>query len=670
MHLRVSWLLAAGLGLSCAPICANAQTGWQQVLASVNLSADPRIHLTGAGATANPTWKGRVEKGAVLILEGESPLAASLGFRPSKQTVMVTSLRDVHKPEMRIVLEKPIELSRWDVPAGAKVFTAERWSGAPIVAGYRSGKGAVLWSALSPGRVGYERFPYLIHALTDLGVEPPFRGSRLWAFFDYSYRTRVDVDYFARRWRDSGISALHVAGWHFYDPDPERDAYLRRLITACHREGVMVYAWLELPHVSEKFWNDHPAWREKTAVLQDAQLDWRKLMNLANRECFRAVSKGTSDLIFRFEWDGVNFAELYYESLEGSSAPARFTPMNDDVRAQFRSTPGGFDPVELWSKRKDPESLQKFLKFRAGLAQKMQEEWLYEGEKYREFNSDLDIVLTHVDDRFDTRMRDALGADAGRVLPLMSRQDFTFLVEDPATIWNLGPQRYPEIARRYQPLTPRSDRLAVDINVVDRYQDVYPTKQQAGVELFELVHMASAAFSRVAVYFENSISPADMRLLPSAAIAPKSAVRTAKGVTVDCPPGLGVHWAGPVSVDGAPWPFHNRHTVWLPVGKHLVQPAASDVPLRILGFNGTLLQARWTGFTVEFEYESDSRAAAMIEGVPGGAWVDGKVPLTLAAGDHTTLLLPRGRHKVVIQQAVPPSHRQKEGVLQSSAVVP
>ena len=302
----------------------------------------------------------------------------------------------------------------------------------------------------------------------------------------------------------------------------------------------MVYAWLELPHVSEKFWNDHPEWREKTAVLQDAQLDWRKLMNLTNRDCFQAVSKGISDLIFRFEWDGVNFAELYFESLEGAAAPARFTPMNDDVREQFRSAPGGFDPIELWSTRKDPESLEKFLEFRAGLAQKMQEEWLHEGEKYREFNSDLDIVLTHVDDRFDTRMRDALGADAGRVLPLMGRQDFTFLVEDPATIWNLGPQRYPEIARRYQALTPRSDRLAVDINVVDRYQDVYPTKQQTGVELFELVHMASAAFSRVAVYFENSISPSDMKLLPAAAVAPRSEQRTVEGRDIGLSSGIGI----------------------------------------------------------------------------------------------------------------------------------
>jgi hypothetical protein len=106
------------------------------------------------------------------------------------------------------------------------------------------------------------------------------------------------------------------------------------------------------------------------------------------------------------------------------------------------------------------------------------------------------------------------------------------------------------------------------------------------------------------------------------------------------------------------------------VGKHLVQPGVSEVPLRILGFNGTLLQARWTGFTVEFEYSSESRAAALLEEPPAGAWVDGKAPAILDAGDHTTLLLPRGHHKVVIQAPVPLERRQNEGVLQSSAVVP
>ena len=68
---------------------------------------------------------------------------------------------------------------------------------------------------------------------------------------------------------------------------------------------------------------------------------------------------------------------------------------------------------------------------------------------------DLDLVLTHVDDRFDAGMRDAIGADSAQRLPLLDPHNFTFLIEDPATVWNLGPQRYQEIAERYRPLTPQ-----------------------------------------------------------------------------------------------------------------------------------------------------------------------------------------------------------------------
>src|ERR1017187_7801688 len=180
----------------------------------------------------------------------------------------------------------------------------------------------------------------------------------------------ADADYLAARWRKAGISALHVASWHFYDADAERDEYLKRLIEACHRHGVLVYAWIELPHVSEKFWNDHPQWREKTAVLQDAQLDWRKLMNLQNQDCTTAIRAGLKQTMERFDWDGVNLAELYFESLEGAGNPARFTPMNDDVRAEFLAQ-SGCDPIELWNRRADAQSLRRFLDFRAGLAQRM-----------------------------------------------------------------------------------------------------------------------------------------------------------------------------------------------------------------------------------------------------------------------------------------------------------
>src|SRR5262249_15796256 len=219
----------------------------------------------------------------------------------------------------------------------------------------------------------------------------------LWPVLDSAYRSRVDLDYFALRWRQAGITALHVAAWHFYEVGDEGDTYLKMLIEACHKQGILVYAWLELPHVSEKFWNDHPEWREKTAVLQDAELDWRKLMNLANRDCFQAVSRGVKQLVGRFDWDGVNLAELYFESLEGAGNPARFRRMKDDAGRMFREA-RGFDPLELFGGRKDAASLRAFLDFRAELARRIEQEWMGQIGALRSSRPNLDLTLTHVDD--------------------------------------------------------------------------------------------------------------------------------------------------------------------------------------------------------------------------------------------------------------------------------
>jgi hypothetical protein len=559
----------------------------------------------------------------------------------------VTSLADVHSPKLPIVWEKSMELPVFAIPPNAEVFARDRWNGVPLSAGVRRGAGAVFWIAVPPGEHGYERFPFLLQALCDLGMEPPFRSARLWAFFDSAYRSRVDLDYFAARWRRSGISALHVAAWHFYDSNPEGDAYLRRLIEACHREGIQVYAWLELPHVSEKFWADHPEWREKTAILQDAQLDWRKLMNLTNRDCFRAVSAGVKRLVTGFDWDGVNLAELYFESLEGMGNPSRFTPMNDDMRALFRAE-SGFDPIELFGARKDEASRRAFLDFRAGLTEKMQEEWLGELESIRREKPQLDLVLTHVDDRFDTGMRDAIGADAARVLPLLNSHNFTFLIEDPATVWNLGPQRYQAIAERYRALTPHSEKLAIDLNIVERYQNVYPTKQQTGTELFQLVHQAAINFQRVALYFENSLLPPDLGLLPSAAANVTRVERVGAKTVVESSNGVGLPWKGAAIVDDQPWPVIDGETLWLPPGAHAVESGQEMPGLHMVRLNAELKDARRVGGNgVEFSYESSARAIAVFDRRPVKLFLDGAAEGLLFAGPNT-ILLPRGQHVVTI----------------------
>jgi len=655
MRLLASLLIALP---ACVPaavlpyysVVSGDPAAWPDVFSSVGVelrsALEAGILVARAGAPNAPDWPARVDSGAILVLEGESPLATNFGFHAGKARVRVTSLVDVHRPTMPITWERPVDLAVFSVPDGARIFARERWSGAPMVAGLKRGAGAVLWIAAPPGEKGYERFPYLLATLADLGLDPPFRSSRLWAFFDSSYRLRVDLDYFAARWRRSGIAALHVAAWQYYDADPERDAYLAKLIETCHREGILVYAWLELPHVSGKFWNDHPEWREKTGVLQDAQLDWRKLMNLANPDCFRTVANGVGQLINRFDWDGVNLAELYFESLEGVGNPSRFTPMNGDVRADFHRL-NGFDPIEIFGKRNDENSRRIFLEYRVGLARRIQEQWLTELESLRKPKPHLDLVLTHVDDRFDTSMRDSIGADASRVLPLLGQHRFTFLIEDPATIWNLGPQRYHTIADRYRALTNKTENLAIDLNIVDRYQDVYPTRQQTGTELFQLVHNASANFPRVALYFENSLLPPDLPFLSSAASAATRSQQPEAKTLVNSIAGVGLPWKGAATVDDQPWPVSDGETLWLPPGPHVVAAAQESAAARLLYLNAELKSARTVSSeTVEFRYQSGPRALAIFNRPPRRVQIDG-VESKAMSGGPTTLLLPPGEHLVL-----------------------
>ena len=71
-----------------------------------------------------------------------------------------------------------------------------------------------------------------------------------------------------------GVAGLHVSAWQHWEPDRDKDAWLRRLIEACHRRASWFTPGSSSPR-QRKFWADHPECREQTALLQDAHLDWR-----------------------------------------------------------------------------------------------------------------------------------------------------------------------------------------------------------------------------------------------------------------------------------------------------------------------------------------------------------------------------------------------------------
>lgn len=627
---------------------------WTKILGSVGIGQDEgdRSEIVIASGTSTAPLASLAEN-RIVIVEGLGAATTGLGFKSQEGTVSIRQIRDVHAPNMQIIWERAQDVSAFELPPGYQVFATERWKNLPVLAGKRTAHGAVLWIATPPGESGFERYPYVLQALVDLGLTLPLQSDELWAFFDSPYRIRADVDYLARRWRKAGVSVLHVAAWHNMEPDATQDEFLKRLIEACHRNAILVYAWLELPHVSEKFWADHPAWRERTAVGQDAQLDWRKLMNLQNPDCKKAAAAEVDTLLARFDWDGVNVSELYFESLEGASNPARFTPMNDDVRADFKRIKG-FDPKLLFDASSQyaaavhPERLREFLDYRAELASHMQAEWLDVIDRSRASKPFLDVVLTHIDDRFEPGIRDALGADVARSLPLIKARRATLLIEDPATLWALGPDRYRKLGAKYQELTSDARQFAIDINVVERYQDVYPTKKQTGVELFELVHQAASSFGRVALYFENSLEKQDLSILPAAAASARCRQIGADELQVDALEPTRVAWQGPVEMDGRLWPVQGRNFVLAPAGKHTLRPAVVRSPITIADFNGDIRSASVSKETIELSYSARSRALVLLNSPVSAITVDGAGLPIPAPGEPVTL--PAGQHIVAFSR--------------------
>jgi hypothetical protein len=275
----------------------------------------------------------------------------------------------------------------------------------------------------------------------------------------------------------------------------------------------------------------------------------------------------------------------------------------------------------------------------------MQADWLDLIDRTRSAKPYLDIVLTHIDDRFEPGIRDALGADVARSLPAIQARKSTLLVEDPATLWSLGPERYSKLAEKYRELTPDTRRIAVDINVVERYQDVYPTKKQTGVELLELVHEAASSFARVALYFENSLERQDLSLIPAAATTAKLAQDRNGVFRVEATEDTRVAWTGPVALDGKPWPIANDKSVLAPAGKHTLETSGARPAVSISDFNGEIRTAVAATDRADLSYTSRSRAVAVLGSAVSSIELDGE-PFSKKEQANSSILLPAGQHLV------------------------
>ena len=291
--------------------------------------------------------------GLTLITDGESGLSLAMGIQLGKP-VRVSDIEDHTLPDIKSHWPDTQRVA-WiknfsDQEMNLLVSSGERKY--PLAVTKRFGKGECLFFAplFDPiSAKGFARFinlPYfIVHVLHKY---PPFRRQGADAYFDPGYRYNISIDTLAKQWRQSGIRAIHAAAWYFYAQTPYD---YTRLIKAAHQNGILVYAWLEWPYVGKKFWDLHPEWRQKTALLQDAHLDFLYLMDFQNPLCFQTAMADFS-LLLENDWDGIDIAEFSItgvgsEALKGPLHPEFFTGFTPALRADFKKL-HGFDQIELF----------------------------------------------------------------------------------------------------------------------------------------------------------------------------------------------------------------------------------------------------------------------------------------------------------------------------------
>jgi len=185
-----------------------------------------------------------------------------------------------------------------------------------------------------------------------------------------------------------------------------------------HARGIQAYAWLEPPMVGLGLWAAHPECREKTRSGRDAVVDWRSLIALESPACFELAWRVWSGLLKDFDWDGVNVAELYFETGDAN----RETPFHPSALAEF-----GGDPS------KDPSG---FADWRTREVTLLNRELV---TRVRALRPELDVELTVIDDQLDPALGRGVGSDVRALAQVAGETGATLQVEDPFTTWAQGP---------------------------------------------------------------------------------------------------------------------------------------------------------------------------------------------------------------------------------------
>lgn len=622
-----------------------------------------------------------IGKGGRAIIEGRSAIAENLGFQFTRRSVRAKQLQDVAEPDVPIECVNPFDVEFFKPPPNNLTLVQSASGDQPFAVAAHVGAGTVIYLAASldpETAMGYVRYPFLmLHLRQQFGLEAPVTADGAEFYFDPGYREGAPLEEIVTGWKNEGVRAIYAAAWHFW---PSFTYDYDTLIRLCHQNGIAVYAWIELPFVSPRFWEAHPEWREKTATGLDAQIGWRQFMNFCDDDCRAAAMKWMDNLLNMHDWDGVNIAELNFDTKDGLKDPAGYVPMNDACRAQFQKQ-AGFDPIRLFDAqspyhwKKNAAALARWTKFRTNLTR----DWLAEVLE-RVGRHKLDTIVTALDSFSVPRVVEKNGCDSRDAIALMERYPFTLQVEDSEEMWGESPNRYLQFGEVYRKLVRDPSRLMFDINIVkERLPGKAPTAQAAGVEFALTARAAATAGNgRVAIYSEASVLENDRALLPSilgsgarvSVDGGATTIESTRAVSYRFPYVEKRHrwwnllqrnqverrWPIP-KVDGQPWFYGTNGRMLLGAGKHRftyinASPGYETVWVKNITAPFTSLVGTKNGFAMD--YDSPRRSWLTMSQCPSKVLCDGEVlpeDVVQPQGKDWLVRLPPGRHRAEIHEA-------------------
>lgn len=602
-----------------------------------------------------------IEQGGEVITDGPSRFMERAGFKFIADQIRVRGLKETTIPAPEFAWATPAVVPKFSFESGT-VLARDLDQNWPIAVLRPLGQGKVLFlvapfDPLTP--FGLSRYPYLAYYLKNtLGIPFSVRRNVLELYFDPGLRPQASLEKLVRHWRASGVKVIYLAAWHFYENYQFPYGYF---IDLCHRFGLAVYAWLEFPYVTSLMWEKNPEWREKQVDGADARNGWRLPLNLFHPEAQVACRRFLRQLLFDYDWDGVNLAELSFDSDGGFLNPAKFTPFNEQVKQRFQ-TWAGYEMAELFRPessfywRINAAAKEKLLAFRSGLIQELHRLFLEEIEKIEKIKGAAwEVIVTNYDSLLHPEIREECGVETKDLIALMKDFDFTLQIEDPARSWRGLPSRYIDYINEYKKYVPNLSRLMFDLNVVP-FRDVrgtpFPLPQACGAELATLVYLAQQASGRVAIYSEATILPLDLGLLPFVFGADVSIKKKADEYLIQSRRPFNLQLSSPgykALLNGQPWPLSSAFAVTLPAGENRLQlqRESSFFPASLnchFFLDSEMMEVEGEGSWYRLVYASSLPTTFSFQPVPRRLFLDGQ-ELSVKL-DQTSLVLPRGRHEL------------------------